>query len=151
MSANRGFRWNPESQQFDLVDLDGRPIANIRNGVLRGLAGFTVSSVGSVADARVQRLILGDGATMSFAHKSIGTMPAIAVASAGKAVITLAGSIACVVGDWVGVTFGTTPGVGPYIGGARVVTTNTVVCDMIARADMIGSQDITGAHVMVWR
>ena len=98
------------------------------DGYAQDEGGRVVKGIGTLADARIARAMIGGGATISLIDKHTGTVTGLAVGTALTAIgtITGLGSAAIAVGDLVFVNT-KVPSLGNVgIAGCRIPTTNVV-------------------------
>ena len=162
--------WNPRAGRWEfwvrdksgpIVTIDGNGLSVARGSLSYNqltvgslLSGNTlnIGGIGSIADARVQRLILGGG-TISLLKKFTGTIALTAVGTGSVAVATISGqgSAGIAVGDLVfGNPKAALSGVG--IAGFYVPTTNVVnVYISNPNSQGGGSLPATGIDIYVQR
>ena len=114
-------------------------MATIQVGTLATLQATVIVGIGSIADSRIQRTLIGGGATLSLVTKLTGTLALAAIGTGAMAVATVTGmgSAGVAVGDLI---FGNPKAALSRIGlvGWFVPTTNVVNAYIMNPSDQGG-------------
>ena len=147
--------WNPNSKRWELQGKAKGTVTFFADGAGVGAPNIRTAGVASLADGRIQRLILGTGGTISYIRKFVGTIPLTNFGSNSLAISyeTITGATGVAPGDTVIVTPRAANGVdGLIMMEAYVPTNNLLNCRwQYQNAGAPGSLPASGFDVTVIR